>query len=192
MKNNPMMTVLRFFLVTTVITGIIYPLSITGIARVCFPGKVNGSLIRKDQQIVGSTLIGQRFDSVIYFTTRPSAVDYNTMPSGASNFALTNKKLKDRIDRNRLQFINFNRLDTMVEIPAEMLFTSASGLDPHISPGAAFLQVDRIVKARNFDTLQKQELEKLILRLTEPSRFLYPGKERINVLLLNLETDRIR
>ena len=149
---------LKIFLFFTILTGIIYPLFITGIAQVAFPAKANGSLIIKDSIVIGSKLIGQRFDSTIYFSSRPSAGSYNPLPSGGSNYGITNVKLKNLFNERKKQFIVFNQLDCLTVIPSEMLFASASGLDPHISQQAALLQVDRVAKARNFNTIQKQNL----------------------------------
>lgn len=183
---------LKIFLFFTVLTGIIYPLFITGIAQVVFPAKANGSLIVKNNQIIGSELIGQQFDSVIYFSSRPSAISYNPLPSGGSNYGLTNVKLKNLVAERRRNFNTFNQLDSITKIPSEMLFASASGLDPHISMQAALLQVDRVAKARNFTSVQKQKLRQCVKTLTESPQFLILGEARINVLMLNLETDKIK
>jgi potassium-transporting ATPase KdpC subunit len=149
------------------------------------------SLIKKDNKLVGSELIGQQFDSTFYFSSRPSAISYNPLPSGGSNYGLTNMKLKNLVDERKRKFIAFNQLDSSIEIPSEMLFASASGLDPHISPQAAILQLNRIAKTRNFNAVQKQNLEILIKNLTESPQFFCLGDERINVLKLNLELDKI-
>jgi potassium-transporting ATPase KdpC subunit len=183
---------LKIFLAFTVLTGIIYPLFITGIAQVIFPAKANGSLLVIDGQRVGSKLIGQQFDSAVYFTSRPSAIIYNPLPSGGSNYGLTNIKLKELVNARRHNFYSFNHLDSLTVIPAEMLFASASGLDPHISPQAALLQVDRIANARKFNDDGKQKLINCIKNCTEGPQFLCLGEERVNVLLLNLETDKIQ
>jgi K+-transporting ATPase ATPase C chain len=183
---------LKIFLFFTILTGVIYPLIVTGIAQIVFPVKANGSLIISDNKPIGSELIGQQFDSTIYFMSRPSSILYNPLPSGGSNYGLTNLKLKNLVVEREHQFNAFNQLDSLSEIPSEMLFASASGLDPHISPKAALLQVNRIAKARSFDSNQKLKLEQLIRMHTEPPQFLCLGEERINVLLLNLETDKIR
>jgi K+-transporting ATPase ATPase C chain len=182
---------LKIFLFITVLTGIIYPLLITGVAQVVFPGKANGSLIVIDNKTVGSKLIGQKFDSKTYFISRPSAVSYNPLPSGGSNYGLTNIKLKNLVAERKKQFIDFNQLDSLTAIPSEMLFASASGLDPHISQKAALLQVDRVAKARNFNTIQKQNLVQSVKNLTETPQFLVLGEERVNVLVLNLELDKL-
>jgi len=183
---------LKIFLFFTVLTGIIYPLFVTGIAQVIFPFKANGSIIVKNNQVIGSELIGQQFDTAIYFSSRPSAVSYHPLPSGGSNYGLTNSKLKKLVQERKDQFITFNQLDSHTEIPSEMLFASASGLDPHISPEAALLQVDRISKGRHFNAIQKQKLADCVKHNTEGPQFLFLGEERINVLVLNLELDRIK
>jgi len=182
---------LKIFLFFTVLTGIIYPLTITGIAQLVFPAKANGSLLYKDKKLIGSELIGQQFDTTIYFSSRPSAISYNPLPSGGSNYGLTNIKLKNLVDERKKKFISLNQLDSTTEIPSEMLFASASGLDPHISQKAALLQVNRIAKVRNLNAVQKQKLEKSINELTESPQFLCLGDERINVLKLNIELDKI-
>jgi len=183
---------LKIFLFFTILTGIIYPLLVTGIAQLIFPWKANGSIITKENKLIGSELIGQQFDSVIYFTSRPSAISYNPLPSGGTNYGLTNSKLKKNVDSLKKQFIVFNKLDSLTEIPSEMLFASASGLDPHISPKAALLQVERIAKARNFTVIQKQKLYECIKKNTEEPQFLCLGEERVNVFLLNLDIDKIK
>jgi K+-transporting ATPase ATPase C chain len=182
---------LKIFLFFTVLTGIFYPLLITGVAQLLFPEKANGSLILIDNKKVGSALIGQQFDSKTYFVSRPSAISYNPMPSGGSNYGLTNTKLKKLVEERKKQFIDFNQLDSTTIIPSEMLFASASGIDPHISQKAALLQVDRIVEARNFNTVKKQNLVQTVKNLTETPQFLVLGEERINVLVLNLELDKL-
>ncbi|MDD2303810.1 MAG: potassium-transporting ATPase subunit KdpC [Prolixibacteraceae bacterium] len=182
---------LKIFILFTVLLGGIYPLVITGVAQLVFPEKANGSLIAVDNKVVGSKLIGQKFNSDIYFSSRPSATDYNPLPSGGSNLGLTSEKLKQQVDERKLQFVKVNQLDENEPIPSEMLFASASGLDPHISPDAAIIQVGRIENARNFNSTQKQQLFQAINRLTEEPQFLFLGEARINVLQLNLELDKI-
>jgi K+-transporting ATPase ATPase C chain len=182
---------LKIFLFFTLLTGVIYPLLVTGIAQFVFPEKANGSLIVKDNKVIGSELISQQFDTSIYFTSRPSAVSYNPSPSGGSNYGLTNVKLKNLVAERKTQFIVFNQLDSLTIIPSEMLFASASGLDPHISQKAALLQVDRVAKARNFNTIQKQNLVHSVKNLTDTPQFLVLGEERVNVLVLNLELNKL-
>jgi K+-transporting ATPase ATPase C chain len=182
---------LKIFLFFSILTGVIYPLFVTVIAQIVFPAKANGSMIVKDNKLIGSELIGQQFDSTIYFFSRPSVISYNPLPSGGSNYGLTNVKLKNLVDERKHQFITINGLDSLSLIPSEMLFASASGLDPHTSPEAALLQVDRIAKARRFDSSHKQQLVDLINRQTENLQFSLLGEQRINVLLLNIELDNL-
>jgi potassium-transporting ATPase KdpC subunit len=182
---------LKIFLFFTILTGIVYPLLITGIAQIIFPSNANGSIIYKDNIAIGSELIGQQFDSSIYFHSRPSAISYNPLPSGGSNFGLTNVKLKNLVAQRRHQFIIINQLDSTTEIPSEMLFASASGLDPHISPKAALMQVNRICKARNFNSGQKKMLTDFLNQITELPQFNCLGEGRINVIDLNIELDKI-
>jgi potassium-transporting ATPase KdpC subunit len=182
---------LKALLFFTVLTGVAYPLLITGIAQAKFPSKANGSIIIMNNKAVGSALIGQNFDTTIYFSSRPSAISYVPIPSGASNLALTNSKLKNMVDERRLKFIAINNLDSLANVPSEMLFSSASGLDPHISPKAAIMQIDRIVKIRHFNGSQKDQLISIIKNLTEAPQFLCLGERRINVLKLNIKLDEI-
>lgn len=190
MKN--LIISLKIFLFLTILTGVIYPVLITGLAQIAFHDKANGSLIIIDNKTVGSNLIGQKFDSITYFASRPSAVSYNPLPSGGSNFSSTNSELKNLVEERRKRFININKIDDFSKIPSEMVFASASGLDPHISPEAAQLQVNRISNARNFNETQKLYLVLLIKKLTEDPQFSFLGEARINVLKLNLELDQIR
>jgi potassium-transporting ATPase KdpC subunit len=182
----------KIFLLFTLLTGIIYPLVITLLAQVFFPYEANGSIMINDNKKVGSALIGQSFDSVIYFSSRPSSVSYNPLPSGGTNLGPSSAKLKDMVNKRKNQFVAFNKLDSLTTIPSEMLFASASGLDPHISVSAALLQVDRVVAARKFNSTQRARLEQLINYQTEKPQFLCFGAERINVLLLNLGIDKIQ
>jgi potassium-transporting ATPase KdpC subunit len=184
-------TSLKIFLFFTLLTGLVYPLLITGIAQIAFPAKANGSLIIKDNVTIGSKLIGQQFDSDKYFTSRPSYALYNPLPSGGSNYSLTNARLKQLVAERRHNFIIFNQLDSLKTIPSEMLFASSSGLDPHISPEAALLQVDRIVRVRNFSFEQRQELLDYINTNTELPQLLCFGENRINVLTLNMELNSL-
>jgi K+-transporting ATPase ATPase C chain len=122
--------------------------------------------------------------------SRPSVISYYPLPSGGSNYGLTNLKLKNLVAERKKQFTDFNQLDSLAAIPSEMLFASASGLDPHISQKAALLQVDRIAKTRNFNAIQKQNLVQSVKNHTETPQFLILGEERVNVLILNLELDK--
>jgi potassium-transporting ATPase KdpC subunit len=179
---------IKILLVFTVLTGIIYPLFITGIAQSAFPSKANGSLMIVNNQLIGSELIGQDFNSDKYFWPRPSVINYNPLPSGASNYGMTSEVLKDKSFKNRLSFTLKNKLPIGTILPGEMIYSSASGLDPHISVEAAKLQVNRISKERNID---KNQILQLIAKLKEDRQFYILGEERINVLLINLELDKL-
>lgn len=182
---------LKFLLIMTILLGIIYPLVMTGVAQVTYPSKANGSLIMEDGKIIGSELIGQKFDSSIYFWGRPSVIGYNPIPSSGSNYGPTSDTLRKLVDARRTLFTTLNSLPAGSVIPKEMIFASGSGLDPHISPEAASMQVERIAKARNFNDSQKEILVKKIKDLTLSPQFFCLGETRINVLSLNLELDKI-
>lgn len=190
--KTQMIIALKFLTVMTILTGIVYPLLMTGVAQVTFPAKANGSLIMKNGKIIGSELIGQKFDSTIYFWSRPSAIDYNPIPSGASNFGPTSAKLKQQISDRRKFFASQNYISDTMAIPKEMIFASGSGLDPHISPEAAMVQIDRVAKARKLNEMQTQKLKKLINNYTEGLQFSLFGEPRINVFDLNLALDQMK
>lgn len=183
------MIALKFLLCMIILTGIIYPLMMTGITQVVFPKKANGSLIVKDGKLLGSRLIGQKFDSIIYFSSRPSAIDYKPVPSSGSNLGPTSDKLKIQLTERRKEFAILNSVTDSSEIPIEMLFASGSGLDPHISPEAAFIQLNRIAASRNYNDIQKKKLQELIQSLVENPQFSLLGEPRINVFELNLAMD---
>ena len=182
---------LKFLLVMTVLTGLLYPLFITVIAQVTYPSRSNGSLILKDGTVTGSELIGQKFDSPIYFWSRPSVTGYNPIPSGATNYGPVSDTLRKLVSFRRDYFAGMNSIKDVMSVPKEMIFASASGLDPHISPEAALLQVERISNARHLDNLHKGKIIEKINDLTEPPQFLILGEERLNVLILNIELDKI-
>lgn len=190
MKKQIIIT-LKYFLIITILTGIIYPLFITVISIILFPDKASGSMIEKEGKIIGSKLIGQKFESDKYFWSRPSAVDYNPMPSGGSNSGPTSAALQKFYQDKQKNFSEKNSIKDISAVPNEMFFASASGVDPHISPASAFFQVERIVKARNFDNAKKEKVIKLIDSLTENPQFGFLGNSVVNVLLLNLELDNI-
>jgi len=178
---------IKILLVFTIITGIFYPLIITGISQLAFPHQANGSLIIQKKQIIGSELIGQNFTNDMYFWSRPSAIHYNPLPSGGSNYGMTSQILQDNAFNEKLMFTKENHLSAGIKIPNEMIFSSASGLDPHISVEAAILQVKRIASARNID---EKLIFELLNRLEENRQYFVLGEPRINVLLLNLELDK--
>ncbi len=192
MNMKTILVTLKAFFLLTVVTGILYPLLVTGIVQLILPEKAGGSLIIMDSVVIGSKLTGQEFTSPRYFSMRPSSISYNPLPSGGSNLGLTNTKLLNQVEERRRQFISRNQTDTADSVPSEMLFASASGLDPHISRESALLQADRVAGERGFDEAQKKKLYMCIDNLTEAPQFLILGEERINVLLLNLETDKIK
>jgi K+-transporting ATPase ATPase C chain len=183
---------LKFLLLMTILTGIIYPLFMTGLAQLIFPAKANGSLVKKDGKIIGSELIGQKFDTTIYFWSRPSAIGYNPIPSGASNYGPTSDTLKKQVTARRILFATKNSITDILAIPKEMIFASGSGLDPHISPEAAMLQLSRVATARNLDETKLQQVRQLIKNMTEKPQFSLFGEPRINVFDLNLALDKIR
>ena len=185
MKN--LITAFLMTIVTTVLLGLVYPLAVTGLAQVIFPDHANGSLIhRSDGTVFGSRLIGQSFSSPGYFHSRPSAAGangYDAAASSGSNLGPTNQKLIDRVkvDVEKLQAENPGK-----PVPIDLVTTSASGLDPHISPAAAEFQVPRIARERG---MNESELRQLVTAHTEGRQFGFLGEPRVNVLLLNLALD---
>lgn len=191
MKKN-ILTAAKVLLMMTLLLGMIYPLLITGISLLIFPYQAGGSIIKVNQKIVGSELIGQKFITDKYFWSRPSVIDYNPYPSGASNLALTSKKLKEIYEKRKKIFAERNFIHDPAIIPNEMLFASGSGVDPHISTQSALLQVERVAKFRKFNKIQTEKLVKLIHKLTEKSQLYFLGDSIVNVLDLNMEMDRIK
>ena len=178
-------------IIFTVLTGVIYPLLITGIAELFFPYQADGSLIKSGDKIIGSELISQKFDTSIYFWSRPSAIDDNPMPSGASNWGPTSDTLKKVVEIRRNSYDSLNFLPPNTNVPEDAVFASGSGVDPDISIENAKLQIDRIAKARNFDDNKKKKLIELVNNLSEKPQFGLLGDPRINVLKLNLELDKL-
>ena len=171
-------------IVTTVLLGLAYPLLITGLAQVIFPDKANGQLIRAaDGTVIGSRLLGQPFSSPGYFRSRPSAAGYDASASSASNLGPTNQKLIDRVkaDVAKLQAENPGK-----PVPIDLVTTSGSGLDPHISPAAAEFQVPRVARERR---LTADELRNIVAAHTEGRQFGFLGEPRVNVLELNIDLD---
>ncbi len=181
----------RIFCVLTILTGILYPVGITLVAQIFFPKQANGSLVKKDGRLIGSELLAQKFQDPKYFWSRPSAGDFATVPSGASNLGPTSAALKEAVLKRAADFRKGNRLASETLLPADVVFASASGLDPHISPEAARLQIARIVEARHWDEAHAQKLKEWVQKYTEPPQFGIFGKPRINVFRLNLALDSL-
>ena len=172
---------LRILLVLTVLTGVAYPLIVTTIARVAFHDAATGSLVKRGDKVVGSALLAQKTESPKYFWPRPSAADFATVASGASNQGPTSADLVKSIAERREKFGK--------DAPDELLTASGSGLDPHLSPAAARYQAARIASERK---LPLDQIESLIARLTERPQFGFLGEPRVNVLALNLALDAPR
>ena len=171
--------------VTTILLGLVYPLVVTGLAQVIFPYKANGQLIKDEKgNVIGSRLIGQPFVSKEYFYSRPSAANYDAGASSGSNLGPTSKKLIDRIkaDAEKLQAENPEN-----PVPVDLVTTSASGLDPHITPEAAEFQIPRVAKERD---VSEAEIRKLVSAHTESRQFGFLGEPRVNVLDLNIDLDK--
>jgi K+-transporting ATPase ATPase C chain len=184
MKKN-LITALLMTLATTVLLGIIYPLVVTGLAQVLFPQKANGQLIEANGKLVGSKIIGQAFSGPSYFHPRPSAAGYGYQADNSNGTQLgpTNHQLTDRVkaDAASLQTENPN-----APVPIDLVTTSASGLDPDITPAAAAFQVPRVAKARS---ISEDQLRSLVAQRTQGRQFGFLGEARVNVLMLNLELD---
>jgi len=163
-------------ILTTLITGLAYPLLMTLFSQIVFPHKANGSLIKNNQgQVIGSELIGQTFKGQNYFWSRPSAIDYNPMPSGGSNLGPTSVDLVGKVkEREKQGLVN------------DLLFASGSGLDPHISPEGARAQIGRIAQSRG---TTEQKIGKILDGFIEQRQMRILGEKRVNVLMLNLALD---
>lgn len=180
------MTSIRVLLVLTVLTGIIYPLMITGVSQVVFPDRANGSMIDVGGRTIGSHLVGQAFASDRYFWPRPSAIGYNPMPSGGSNLGPTSTTLRDSVEKRAA------KIGVPIKsIPADLLLASGSGLDPDISPEAALFQIDRVVKARKLTEAELPGIVSLVQSHIKYPQFGLLGEPRVNVLELNLALDSL-
>ncbi len=185
MRKN-LITAILYTAVTAVVLGVVYPLVMTGLAQALFRGKANGQLITRNGEIVGSRIIGQAFTGAGYFHSRPSAAGtngYDATSSGGSNYGATNKKYIDRVngDVATLQAENPG-----VPVPIDLVTTSASGLDPDISPAAAVFQIPRVAKARG---ISENRVNALVAKHTSTRQLGFLGEPRVNVLELNLDLD---
>ena len=185
-----MIIALRFTVITLVLTGLIYPFVMTGLAQALFPWRANGSLVTDEKgQVVGSELIAQGFSNPAYFQPRPSAAGekgYDATSSGGSNLGPTSKKLRDRINDD-LKRLKAENPDASVPVPTELVTASASGLDPHLSPEGMLWQVPRVAKARG---ITPDRIQAVVASNIEGRTFGVLGEPRVNVLLVNLALDR--
>lgn len=178
-------------LVLSFVTGIAYPLGMTGLAQILFPVQANGSLLMVDGKRIGSKLIGQNFTTEGYFHGRPSHAGdngYDAASSSGSNFGPTNKKFKETLFERLNVERQLNILPQGAAIPSDLVLASASGLDPHITPASAVVQVERVAKARG---LNNEQVAALVTEFVEGRQLGLFGEERVNVLELNLALDRL-
>lgn len=176
-------TAVFLFIILGILLGGLYPLISFGISKVITPKKSQGSLIYQGDQVIGSRLIGQNFQSAGYFHSRPSACDYNGIKSAGSNLGPTSKKLSENLEKNVQAYRKINGVETQIPIPADAVTSSGSGLDPHISIQNAKLQASRVGAAQG---LPLQTVIHLIDQSTEKKTWGIFGRERVNVLMLNL------
>lgn len=182
---------LTMLVILTLLTGLAYPLAVTGLAQLFFPDQANGSLIVRDGKVIGSQLIGQYFDKPEYFWPRPSATTpfpYNAAASGGSNLGLTNPALIEAV-KARVAALRAADPGNELPIPVDLVTASGSGLDPHISPAAALYQLKRVARTRGLD---ENTVQTRITQHTEGRQFGLLGERRVNVLLLNLALDSLK
>ena len=187
MKKN-LLTAVLMTIVTTVLLGLVYPLLVTGVAQVLFPEKANGQLIRRNGTVIASRIIAQPFAGAGYFHPRPSAAGangYDASNSGGSNLGPTNQKLIDRVNAD---VASAQAENPGKPVPVDMITTSASGFDPHITPAAAEFQIPRVAKARGMD---EDAVRELVQRSTQARQWGFLGEPRVNVLELNLSLDSV-
>ena len=180
---------LVLFVLLTVLTGLVYPLVVTGIGKAVFPSQMSGSLVMRDGKAVGSSLIGQSFQEPKYFWGRISATSpmpNNATASGGSNLGPTNPALIEAV-RGRIEALKAADPDNSLPIPVDLVTASASGVDPHVSPAAALYQVGRVARARHMDA---DKVRQLVMDHVEAPQWGIFGEARVNVLLLNLSLDR--
>lgn len=178
---------IRQLIIWTVVTGIVYPLAMLGVAQLFFPHQANGSLITRDGKLVGSALIAQQFQGAKYFWPRPSAGTYATVPSAASNLGPTSAQLQTNVNNALKALRAANHLPDNAPVPSDLVFTSASGVDPDISPEAARFQIARVAAARG---MSADRVAALVDRFVQPPQWGFLGQARVNVLELNLALDR--
>lgn len=178
----------KLIIVMTVVTGVLYPWIMLGAAQGLFPHQANGSLIYSDDKLIGSELLAQDFTDSSYFWPRPSGISYNPQPSSGTNLGPTSKALLAQIANRRMLLSEANG---GAEPPDDLLLASGSGLDPHISPAAAFYQLNRVGRARGLDSSQSKLLQQLVERCVEPYSYGFIGQPRLNVLMLNIATDSL-
>lgn len=178
--------------VLTLLTGLIYPLTMTGLAQAVFPWQANGSIIERDGKAIGSALIGQGFASDRYFCGRPSAAGengYDASASGGSNLGPTSEKLQEQLKERLLQVRQQNKLSAEAQVPADLVTASASGLDPDISLESAYLQIERVAAKRDLEAAQ---VRKLVDSMVRGPQLGLLGETRVNVLELNLAIDSLK
>jgi K+-transporting ATPase ATPase C chain len=185
--NSQLRPALTIFALLTIITGVIYPLAVTGVAQLVFPNQANGSLIIIDEKTYGSELIGQQFDDPKYFWGRLSAVNYNAGTSSGSNYGPLNPALMEMVQA-RVDALKAADSENALPIPVDLVTASASGLDPHISVDAALYQVGRVASSRG---MSEADVVALVNQYTEGRQFGFLGEATVNVLLLNLALDGI-
>ena len=178
-------------LVCILLCGVLYPLAMTAIAQLAFPRQANGSLVERDGKLVGSALLAQQFTGPKYFWPRPSAASYGTGPSGiagssGSNFGPTSAQLQTNVRANAKALREAHKLPADAPVPADLVFASGSGLDPHISPEAARFQIARVAAARE---MGEDQVKALVEKFIESPQWGFLGEARVNVLLLNLALD---
>lgn len=191
--NQQLRPAIVIFVILTFVTGVLYPLAVTVVSQVVFPYQANGSLeTAADGTVVGSALIGQVNSDPAYFWSRPSAINYGIgetavlTASSGSNFAPSSDALRSAVTERNAAFEEGNALSEAVVVPQDMVFASGSGLDPHISPAAAALQVERVAAARG---LEAGRVTELVNQFTEAPQLVIFGQPRVNVLLLNRALD---
>jgi K+-transporting ATPase ATPase C chain len=186
--NTQLRPAFFMLLIFTLITGVIYPLVVTGITQVVFPSQANGSLIMADGKPAGSELIGQQFDDPKYFWGRPSAAGYNAASSSGSNYGPLNPALVDSVQA-RIDALKAADPNNTLPIPVDLVTASGSGLDPHISVASALYQLHRVASARG---LSEADVQSLVEQYTEGRQFGFLGEPRVNVLKLNLVLDGLK